>query len=146
MSLPLKPLCSLLSGMLGLFDRHSSCADADYVSEGVRGGSKEQCRVESSSRNSLYDAWSASRVVGEHAELLLTPGGQRPLTRENVALALELSESCLPRILTLLWNLHPLRVMLMVSLDVFRGVLPACRGYSQALIINEVRSHRVFAV
>jgi hypothetical protein len=140
-TLPLKPLCSLLPGMLGLgpFDRHSS---QSYVSE----NSVSQHLPDAKQSRSLHDAWSASRVIGEHEELILTPGGQRPLTGKNMSLALEVAERCLPQMLSLLWSLHPLRVLLMLSLDIFRGVLPACRGYSQALIINEVCSFRVFPV
>lgn len=130
LSIPLKPLCSFLPGMLGPFDRHSAskfpCSTPIDVPEDAK------------STQSLFNLWSSSRVVGERDELILTPGGQRPMTGKNISLAIEISERCITRILSLLWSIHPLRVLLMVSLDIFRGVLPACRGYSQALIINEV--------
>ncbi|KAI0347328.1 P-loop containing nucleoside triphosphate hydrolase protein [Trametopsis cervina] len=90
--------------------------------------------------DSLYDIWSASRGVRDGDGLVLTPGGQRSLSSKNIALALELSQRCVPKMIALLWNLHPLRVASMAVLDVLRGVLPACRGYSQALIINELQA------
>ncbi|KAI0747433.1 P-loop containing nucleoside triphosphate hydrolase protein [Irpex lacteus] len=118
--------------MLGPFDRHSAskspCSTPIDVPEDAK------------STQSLFNLWSSSRVVGERDELILTPGGQRPMTGKNISLAIEISERCITRILSLLWSIHPLRVLLMVSLDIFRGVLPACRGYSQALIINEVQA------
>lgn len=137
MNLPLKPLCSLLPDMLGSMDWLSSCPLAQDNSEDSL--SKPPHCLHDKSRPSLYESWFASRTVGEHDEITLTPGGQRALTSRNVFLALEVSERCVPQIMSLLWSLHPLRVMLMVALDIFRGILPACRGYSQALIINEVR-------
>ena len=45
--------------------------------------------------------------------------------------------------LSLLWELSPLRVAAMVAMDVFKGLFPAFRGYSQALIINEVSLRRL---
>ncbi|KAI0092628.1 P-loop containing nucleoside triphosphate hydrolase protein [Irpex rosettiformis] len=94
-----------------------------------------------SKHSSLFDIWSSSRVIAaEHGDLLLTPGGQRPMTTRNISLAIHVSERCIPHIFSLLWSLHPLRVMLMLSLDIFRGLLPACRGYSQAMIINELQA------
>lgn len=137
LSLPLKPPCTFLPGMLGPFDRHTAlnppCPCATYDSEDVKGN------------KSLFDIWSASRTIGTHDELVLTPGGQRPMTSRNIHLALEVSERCVPHIFSLLWSIHPLRVILMVGLDIFRGVLPAYRGYSQALIINEVRTFPVIS-
>ncbi|KAI0693588.1 P-loop containing nucleoside triphosphate hydrolase protein [Cytidiella melzeri] len=115
--------------------RPNSCAATDYEDNLGKSTASDD-----KSRKSIYDAWLASRAVGSHDELILTPGGQRPLSSKNIALALELSERCVPPILFLLWSLHPLRVLLMLTLDIFRGVLPACRGYSQALIINELQA------
>lgn len=94
-----------------------------------------------SSENSdaaLYDAWLASRAVTASRGTLLTPGAQRPLSRENVALAVRIAQRSSLDILSLLWQLYPWRVLVLVSMDLFRGVFPVFRGYSQALIINEV--------
>jgi hypothetical protein len=37
-----------------------------------------------------------------------------------------------------LWLLNPVRTTLMMVANVVRGLFPAFRGYSQAMIINEV--------
>jgi hypothetical protein len=92
-----------------------------------------------SSNGSLYGAWLASRAVPESKGVLLDPGAQRSLSRENITLAAFIARRSSLDILSLLWELYPLRVLAMVAMDVFKGVFPAFRGYSQALIINEVR-------
>lgn len=89
-------------------------------------------------RESLYDAWLASRSVPAAKGVLLTPGAQRPMTSKNIRLALAMAKQSSPDVLAMLWRLHPSRLLLMVSLDLFKGIFPAFRGYSQALIINEV--------
>lgn len=87
------------------------------------------------SNEPLYQAWLASRTA---KGVLLTPGAQRPLSRENVALAAFIARRSCWSVITLLWKLYPWRILAMVAMDLFKGVLPAFRGYSQALIINEV--------
>lgn len=84
---------------------------------------------------SLYSAWLASRTIPP--ERTLPPGAPRPLSRRNFQLALLILSRCSMQLCTLLWGLHPVRVLVVVFLDIFRGVLPAFRGYSQALIIDE---------
>ena len=86
----------------------------------------------------LYDAWLASRAVPASKATLLTPGAQRPLSRENLALAVRIARRSSLDVLSLVWELYPWRVLLLVSLDLCRGVFPVFRGYTQALIINEV--------
>ena len=70
---------------------------------------------------------------------MLAPGAQRPLSRDNITLAAFIARQSSLDILSLIWQLYPLRVLTMVAMDVCKGVFPAFRGYSQALIINEVR-------
>lgn len=86
----------------------------------------------------LYQAWLASRAVPASKGVLLTPGAQRPLSRENITLAAFIARRSCYDVLALLWTLYPWRIVAMVSMDVFKGLFPAFRGYSQALIINEV--------
>lgn len=85
----------------------------------------------------LYGDWLTSRRMSSGTETL-SPGAQRPLTPQNIALAYNLLRSCAPEILSSLWNMHPCRITLMVTMDLVRGVLPAFRGYSQALMVDEV--------
>ncbi|RPD67077.1 P-loop containing nucleoside triphosphate hydrolase protein [Lentinus tigrinus ALCF2SS1-7] len=86
----------------------------------------------------LYGDWLTSRRMGSDMECL-TPGAQRPLTPQNIALAYTLLRSCTPEILSCLWDMHPYRITLMVSMDLVRGVLPAFRGYSQAVMVDELQ-------
>lgn len=83
----------------------------------------------------LYHAWLASRLA---KGVPLTPGAQRPVSRANVELAVAIARRSCRSVLALLCQLHPCRLTTMVAMDLFRGVFPAFRGYSQALIINEV--------
>lgn len=90
------------------------------------------------SNEPLYQAWLASRTVPASKGVLLTPGAQRPLSRENILLAAFVARRSCYSVVTLLWRLYPWRILAMVTMDLFKGVFPAFRGYSQALIINEV--------
>lgn len=94
---------------------------------------------------SLYHAWLASRVAPAAKGVLLTPGAHRPLSRDNVELAVAIARRSFCSVFALLCELHPWRLAAMVAMDLFRGVFPAFRGYSQALIINEV-SQTLFAI
>ena len=137
MSRSRKPFRSLVLEMLSPLDRLSrrfSNSAADAPPAPLASPSSTE-----NSNGSLYGAWLASRAVPTNKGVLLTPGAQRPLSRENIALAASIARrSCLD-IFTILWQLYPWRVVAMVAMDVFKGVFPAFRGYSQALIINEVR-------
>lgn len=66
------------------------------------------------------------------------PGAQRPLNETNIKLALTIARACLPDLLSTLWALHPVRTSLMILLHIVRGFFPAFRGYSQAMIVDEV--------
>lgn len=131
MSLSLKPIRSLLLEMLFPLDRlprrvGNSAADSPPASS-------------ENSHGSLYGAWLASRTVPASKGVMLAPGAQRPLSRDNITLAAFIARQSSLDILSLIWQLYPLRVLAMVAMDVCKGVFPAFRGYSQALIINEVR-------
>ncbi len=87
----------------------------------------------------IHSLWSASRQHPQSPGNKLPPGGHRPLTYQNVALASEISRQCALDILHQLWQIHPYRISVMVGFDLLRGAFPALRGYSHALIIDEVR-------
>ncbi|GJE84393.1 ABC transporter ATP-binding protein [Phanerochaete sordida] len=116
----------------------------DYSKSPRRVGNKQTASAaEHSLQNPdtvLYDAWLASRAVPANKGGLLTPGAQRPLSRENVALAARIARRSSLGVLSLLWQLYPGRILALVSLDLLRGAFPVVRGYSQALIINEVQA------
>ncbi|EKM59342.1 uncharacterized protein PHACADRAFT_85750 [Phanerochaete carnosa HHB-10118-sp] len=92
------------------------------------------------SDKALYDAWLASRAVPASKAILLTPGAQRSPSRENAALAVRIARRSSLGVLSLLWQLYPSRILLLVAMDLCRGAFPVFRGYSQAMIINEVQS------
>lgn len=87
---------------------------------------------------SNYDAWLASRTIPLSGGDFLSPGAHREITLKNLKLAYVISKTSTYSFASLLWNLHPFRLTLMMFINVLRGVLPAFRGYSQAMIIDEV--------
>ncbi|EJF61295.1 P-loop containing nucleoside triphosphate hydrolase protein [Dichomitus squalens LYAD-421 SS1] len=87
----------------------------------------------------LYAVWLASRRIAENGTEHLPPAAQRPFSLQNLALACTLSKRCAPELLSCLWDAHPFRISLMVTLDVVRGIFPAFRGYSQAVMIDELQ-------
>ncbi|KAJ6516212.1 P-loop containing nucleoside triphosphate hydrolase protein, partial [Mycena sanguinolenta] len=92
----------------------------------------------SASVESAYDAWLASRVLprGE----LLVPGAHRRFSLANVKLACIIIRTCAFDFFSHLLSLHPIRTTLMMTLNIVRSIFPAFRGYSQALIIDELQS------
>lgn len=87
---------------------------------------------------SVYNAWLASRVPSHQNGGYITAGAQRPLTRANLRLARRIAELCVPQMLQVFWSHHPYRAFLMVALSFVRGTFPVFKGYTHALIINEV--------
>lgn len=85
-----------------------------------------------------HSAWLTSRTLPRQKGVYIMPGGQRALTVRNFQLAYTILHECAYDLLLTLWGLHPIRTTLMMCLNVLRGVLPAFRGYSQAMIIDEV--------
>lgn len=86
----------------------------------------------------VHEAWLASRVIPRRKGTFLEAGSQRPLTSANFKFAYTIAKECAYELLGQLWSLHPIRTALMMSLNILRGFFPAFRGYSQAMIIDEV--------
>ena len=94
------------------------------------------------SYRSLDQAWLASRVLPRRRGTYLMPGAQRPINETNIKLALTIARGCLPDLMSTLWALHPVRTSLMMFLHIVRALFPAFRGYSQAMIVDEVSRPR----
>ncbi|KAH9978121.1 P-loop containing nucleoside triphosphate hydrolase protein [Lactifluus volemus] len=89
---------------------------------------------------SVYHAWLASRVPTLQNGGYITAGAQRPLNRANIRLAQRIAELCVPQMLQIFWSRHPFRAFVMVALSFVRGTFPVFKGYTHALIINEIQS------
>ncbi|KII95926.1 hypothetical protein PLICRDRAFT_34876 [Plicaturopsis crispa FD-325 SS-3] len=100
---------------------------------------KGKTDVAPSLADSAYRDWLASRVTSSHGKLLAA-GSHRRLSAENSILAYRITRNCALDLFWLLWGLHPARTTLMMSLNVLRGLFPAFKGYSQAMIINELQA------
>ena len=138
-------LLRLLPDLWPALCRHSSAQDVssfwDYSHD-----------LEHEPDMSLYDLWLSSRLSSENVSQPhlsaepkpsrghLPPGSQRPLTLANLLLAWKIVQASSFDVVALLWSLNPLRTLLFVFLTLVRGLLPAFRGYSQAMILDEVCS------
>ncbi|KAF8076068.1 P-loop containing nucleoside triphosphate hydrolase protein [Lyophyllum atratum] len=88
-----------------------------------------------------YDAWLASREIPGQKGIYLVAGAQRPLSFESARLAFSATiHRCAFDFFRELWALNPVRTTLMMSLNIIRSLFPAFRGYSQAMIIDELQS------
>lgn len=86
----------------------------------------------------IFNAWNQSRrAKGSSAPL--PAGSQRELSIANLFHALYIVQTCLLDMFLLLWRLHPFRTSLLLVFNLARGVFPAVRGYSRALILDEVQ-------
>jgi len=86
---------------------------------------------------SIYDVWLASREFETKTEHgTLAPGAHRQFTPRNIFLAYEMLRVHTFEMFRTIWV--P-RTSLVFLFNLCRGVFPAFRGYSQALIIDEVR-------
>lgn len=90
----------------------------------------------------IYDIWLASRESRTnpwepkpHETGLLAPGAHRPVTFSNVLLAYNILRNHAFEMFRTIWV--P-RTSLVLIFNICRGFFPAFRGYSQALIIDEV--------
>ncbi|KAL0949136.1 hypothetical protein HGRIS_009220 [Hohenbuehelia grisea] len=88
----------------------------------------------------VFRDWMASRSVPSKPEARLHPGAQRPLSPANSHLAYKIASECSSDLFYALWSLHPLRTTVMMSLNIFQSFLPAFRGYSQAMLLDELQS------
>ncbi|KAJ7755622.1 P-loop containing nucleoside triphosphate hydrolase protein [Mycena maculata] len=86
---------------------------------------------------SAYDAWLASRTLPTG---LIPAGAHRRFTLFNLKLAWVIIWTEAFDFFTHILSLHPVRTTLMMSLNIVRSIFPAFRGYSQALIIDELQS------
>lgn len=89
---------------------------------------------------SVYDAWLASRQIPGQKGAYLVAGAQRQVNLANARLAYCIIHSCAFDFFKVLLELNPVRTTLMMSLNVVRSLFPAFRGYSQALIVDELQS------
>ncbi|OAX43067.1 P-loop containing nucleoside triphosphate hydrolase protein [Rhizopogon vinicolor AM-OR11-026] len=88
----------------------------------------------------IQKAWLASRVIPRHRGSYLMPGAHRPINEANIRLALTITRGCAFDLFIVLWSLHPVRTTLMMIINVVRGFFPAFRGYSQAMIVDELQN------
>ncbi|KAF7313550.1 ABC transporter domain-containing protein [Mycena chlorophos] len=86
---------------------------------------------------STYDIWAASRTVPDSEPLV--PGAHRAFTLLNIRLAGIIISTCAFDFFATLWSLNPVKTSLMIMFNVVRSVFPAFRGYSQALIIDQLQ-------
>lgn len=93
----------------------------------------------------LYGAWLASRLVdsgsnedrkGPHS--YSRPGAHRSFTPANIVLAYKILKLSLHDMLALFWDISSIRTLIFVVFAALKGLFPAFRGYSQALILDEV--------
>ncbi|KDR78510.1 hypothetical protein GALMADRAFT_1364675 [Galerina marginata CBS 339.88] len=87
----------------------------------------------------IYGAWLASREIPEENGTYLVPGATRSLTMKNLHLAIYVTRTCTYDLLKILWGLNPFRTTVMMLMNIVRSLLPALRGYSQAMIIDELQ-------
>lgn len=92
---------------------------------------------------SLFDAWNASRPTADVHEgeknqrVHLQPGSHRKCTLENITLAFRILQATFFDMISLLWNLNPIRTTVLILFTILRGLFPAYRGLSQASILDE---------
>ena len=85
----------------------------------------------------IHHVWLASRRFEHKGDIaLLAPGAHRQFTLRNISLAYEMLRVHTFEMFRTIWV--P-RTSLVFLFNLCRGVFPAFRGYSQALIIDEVR-------
>ena len=87
--------------------------------------------------HSIHHVWLESRKFEHKSEIgYLAPGAHRQFTLRNIWLAYEMLRVHTFEMFRTIWV--P-RTSLVFLFNLCRGVFPAFRGYSQALIIDEVR-------
>ncbi|KAI0352872.1 P-loop containing nucleoside triphosphate hydrolase protein [Trametes cingulata] len=134
-----RSLISLLFNAASLAASPAACLSDFLPSTPLRTAGTHQRTEHSFHQEDIYATWAASRRHPQNARESLPPGAQRPLSCRNATLAYELSKRCGLDILGELLRIHPYRISIMVGFDLVRGAFPALRGYSHALIIDEVQ-------
>ncbi|KAF9045969.1 P-loop containing nucleoside triphosphate hydrolase protein [Hymenopellis radicata] len=92
--------------------------------------------------DSVYDIWSASRIVPNKnggPGTTLVAGAQRPINIRNIQLASVILKRCTPELARCIFQSHPARTTCMLAFNIVRSLFPAFRGYSQAMIIDEIQ-------
>ncbi|CAL1701364.1 unnamed protein product [Somion occarium] len=112
---------------------------AEWSYRGLRDSSSKRILAHPGSSRSIYDVWLDSTTIPGDSMGRLLPGAHRSLTNKNLKLSLEIASKCILEFCGLIWSLHPYRLLAMISSNIFRGILPAFRGYSQAMIIDEIQ-------
>lgn len=104
-----------------------------------------------SAHGSLFDLWKASRQRLESSESTQEgwqghshAGMRRKCNIESVWLAFAILRTTFTDMALLIWGIDPLRITTLVLLTIIRGLLPAFKGYSQALIIDEVGLYKIY--
>ncbi|KAI0032030.1 P-loop containing nucleoside triphosphate hydrolase protein [Vararia minispora EC-137] len=85
----------------------------------------------------LFNLWQTSRAL---LPSQTTIGATRPLNRKSIALAHRVARMCATDVHKLFWSDHPYRMLFLLALSFARGVFPVFKGYSHAMIINEIQS------
>ncbi|KAB5594037.1 ABC transporter [Ceratobasidium theobromae] len=106
--------------------------------EPPNGHSFQRISAVNEKQDSIYQAWLASRHMGDGQTL--APGQQRQMTLTNILIALRILSVCLIDLLELLWGVHPMRTVALILHNFVRGVLPAARLHSQAHIIDAIQT------
>ncbi|KAG0699862.1 P-loop containing nucleoside triphosphate hydrolase protein [Suillus ampliporus] len=88
----------------------------------------------------IQKAWLASRVIPRRRGSYLMPGAHRSINEANIRLAVTITRGCVFDLFRVLWSLHPVRTTFMMIINVVRGLFPAFRGYSQAMIVDELQN------
>ena len=98
-----------------------------------------------SDRSTLFELWKASKcipAIPEDSHERWQPPSQAGMRRicnvENGWLAFRILQATFADMVLFIWSVEPLRIATLVFFTLIRGLLPAFRGYSQALIIDEV--------
>ncbi|KIY72980.1 P-loop containing nucleoside triphosphate hydrolase protein [Cylindrobasidium torrendii FP15055 ss-10] len=89
----------------------------------------------------IYDIWAASRTLpnSNGGQTTLVAGARRPVTVHNIQLAWRILQRCTPELFQCLFETYPARTTVMLAFNVLRSLFPAFRGYSQAMILDEIQ-------
>ncbi len=80
--------------------------------------------------------WSHARR--SHPIPPTSPGSHRPLTFQNVQLAWSILTCSAWEVFALIWTIHPMRMLFFLLLNFIRGLFPAARSFSQAMLLDQV--------